>query len=189
MTAAPDIHALDAAALTALRCDVGSVTAAEWKRPTPCVGWTVSDLVEHMTTEHEAILAPLLGPVEPQTDSSAAFAASADRWITAFGSEKSSPPTILIPKFGVALPAEAVLQVHFMDMIVHRWDLARARAKPFTVPDSWLGIALMTARSISPDSPLRDRLRPSYAAALSSTADAPLLDQLLAALGRHPNPD
>jgi uncharacterized protein (TIGR03086 family) len=189
MTAAPDIHALDAAALTALRCEVGSVSATEWKRPTPCVGWNVTDLVEHMTTEHEAILAPFLGPVEAQTDLSAAFAASADRWIAAFGSEKGSPPTILVPKFGVALPTNAVLHVHFMDMIVHRWDLARARATPFSVPDTWLGIALMTARSISPESPLRDPLGPSYAAALPSTADAPQLDQLLAALGRQPTPD
>ncbi len=189
MVAAPDIHALDAAALTALRSDVGSITAAEWKRPTACVGWNVSDLVEHMNTEHEAILAPILGPFGPHTDSSAAFAASADRWIAAFGSEKAAPPTILIPKFGVALPAESVLHLHFMDMIVHRWDLARARAKPFTVPDGWLGIALMTARSISPKSPLREPLRPSYPAALPSAADAPLLDQLLPALGRRPTPD
>lgn len=72
MTAAPDIHALDAAALTALCSDIASTTAAEWKRPTPCVGWTVTDLVEHMHTEHEEILAPILGPIAAQADSSAA---------------------------------------------------------------------------------------------------------------------
>lgn len=104
----------------------------------PCVGWTVTDLVEHMNTEHEAILAPLLGPIEPQADSAAAFGLSADRWIAAFGSEKDSPSTIVIAKFGVALPTESVLHVHFMDMIVHRWILSeRAPSRlPFTTAGS-----------------------------------------------------
>jgi uncharacterized protein (TIGR03086 family) len=173
MTTDPDIHALDAAALAVLGCDVETITTTELHLPTPCAGWNVKDLIDHMNTEHQAILEPLLGPSAPEADSCAAFATATGRWIGAFGLRDASPPTIWVPKFGVALPADAVLHVHFMDMIVHRWDLSQARATPFTVSDDWLDIALAFASSISADSPLRDPRSPSYAPPLPTTPETP----------------
>jgi Mycothiol maleylpyruvate isomerase N-terminal domain len=51
-----DIYALDAAALHGLRGDVANLSDAELRLPTRCDGWTVEDLIQHMSADHEAIL-------------------------------------------------------------------------------------------------------------------------------------
>ncbi|MBV8179164.1 MAG: TIGR03086 family protein [Mycobacterium sp.] len=182
-----DFYAMDAGALNDLRFDVGSVTDAELQLPTPCGGWDVEDLIAHMDAEHEAILEPLTDALAPDPDVRTAFDKSATRWITAFGRHRSA--TVLVPKFGTELPVKSVLAAHFMDMLVHRLDLAHARGKIAHIADEWISVALGVARAIPADSPLRNPSSPaySYSSPVSIVRDAPLLDQLVAALGRNPD--
>ena len=80
-----------------------------------------------------------------------------------------------------------MFSVHFMDMLVHRLDLADARGQSIHISDEWISMALGVAQAISADSPPRDPTSPaySYAAPVPVPADATALDALVAALGRN----
>jgi uncharacterized protein (TIGR03086 family) len=183
-----DFHALDAAAVNHLRGDVSSLTDAELELPTRCAGWNVDDLIAHMTAEHEAILDPLVGARPPDADVRAAFDTSAARWVAAFERRDGAPNTVMVPKFGMELPVTSVLSVHFLDMVMHRLDLAHARRTAVHIPDEWISLGLGIARTIPADSALRNPNSPAYSYSLpvSIARDAPLLDQLVAELGRTP---
>jgi uncharacterized protein (TIGR03086 family) len=183
-----DIYALDAAALHHLRGDVANLSDAELGLPTRCDGWIVEDLIQHMNAEHEAILNLFLDRVAPARDVRAAFDITADRWIHAFASENNSPATVFLPKLALEVPTRSVLSVHFMDMLVHRLDLADARGQSIHIPDEWISTALGVAQAISADSPLRDPASPaySYATPVPVPANASAVDALVAALGRKP---
>jgi uncharacterized protein (TIGR03086 family) len=183
-----DFYALDAAALTRLRGDVANLSDAELGLPTRCDGWVVEDLIQHMNAEHEAILNLFSDPVAPAHDVRTAFDITADRWIQAFASENNSPAKVFLPKLAMEVPTRSVLSVHFMDMLVHRLDLADARGQSILLPDEWISVALGVAQAISADSPLRNPTSPaySYAAPVPVPADASAVDALVAALGRKP---
>jgi uncharacterized protein (TIGR03083 family) len=53
---------LDAQALHLLRADVNALSDDELSSPTPCAGWQVTDLLCHMTDEHERIVTHSLYP-------------------------------------------------------------------------------------------------------------------------------
>jgi uncharacterized protein (TIGR03086 family) len=182
-----DICALDAAALHRLRGDVANLSDAELGLPTRCDGWTVEDLIQHMNAEHEAILNLFSDPPALARDVRTAFDTTAGRWIEAFAPDNNSPATVFVPKLAMEVPTQSVLSVHFMDMLVHRLDLADARGQSIHIPDEWISVALGVAQAISADSPLRDPTSPaySYAAPVPVPADASALDALVAALGRN----
>lgn len=79
-----------------------------------------------------------------------------------------------------------VLSIHFVDMLTHRWDLARALDRPCHVPDHLATAALPIARAITtPDSPLTGP-NGAYAPRDPENATRPTLDNIAALLGRDP---
>lgn len=161
---------------------------ARWS--TPCEGWTVSDLAEHVIAGNEMAVELLVGgqqlPLPPASGGAAqglhaAFDRSAVRQHQAFSAAG--------PNDVVAHPAQPVPVRHFAiyrcgDIVVHAWDLARA----IGVED---GV----------DSELVDRVLEPYVrwvatldtagvfaepVASTSSAHESRLDQLLRRLGRRP---
>lgn len=109
----------DRLALIRLGEDVRALPDAVMSLPTPCAGWTVRDLVEHMNVEHTAICG---GRVRADVDPRAEFTEIVDRWLSFFAEMRGS--LVRVPQVETSLPSELVLSVHFADMLVHRWDLA-----------------------------------------------------------------
>ena len=84
---------LDTLALELIGADVSAVSEAEWALPTPCTGWTVRDLVEHMADEHLA----LTGGTRPGGGAADTFAEAARRWLGFFA---KGPTTVHVPSLG-----------------------------------------------------------------------------------------
>lgn len=173
----------DAMSLALIAHDVALLSDDALSYPTPCDGWTVADLVRHMNEQHEQIIGPVLGPFgaadeDPRSD----FALIAARWIAAVQADDD----IEVPKVRKRLPVGSVIDIHLVDMLVHRWDLARAQHLTAHVPDVLADLALPIARSITqPGSPLTgpDGV---YDAPRAEAPASPAIDNLAALLGRDP---
>ncbi|MEC3957582.1 TIGR03086 family metal-binding protein [Nocardia sp. CDC153] len=180
-----DIFELDRRALTDLVTLVGGLTDADLDRPTPCAGWVVRDLLRHMNSEHEAISEGSLNTeIVLEADPRKAFAQAASRWIEAFGG-LAADHLVRLPKFGTELHAQSLLRVHFIDMLTHRWDLAKALAVDPALPEDLLAVALPIATAIPNQGPLRGPH--GYAAPLPASPTATPTDLLVSALGRSPS--
>ncbi|MBW8487232.1 TIGR03086 family metal-binding protein [Actinomadura parmotrematis] len=179
----PDLQRLNATALALIGHDVALVPDTALAEPTPCEGWAVADLLHHMNERHDAVARTVLGPLDAASeDPRADFARIAARWSAAL---QRTGPTLDLPNRG-PVPTDWVLGVHTVDMLVHRWDLARALDLPLPVPAALAAAALPLARaSTAPGSPLNQPggayLPPVDAAPATST-----MDTIAALLGRDP---
>lgn len=177
-----DLLRLDATALALIGHDVALIPDAAMADPTPCDGWTITDLLHHMNERHEAIARTELPPFEADGDPRDDFARIAARCLAVL---ERAGETVLLPWLG-QVPTELVLGVHAVDMLVHRWDLARALGTAPAVPPRLTEIALPLARTnTAPGSPLN---APGgvYAPPLAEDPSRPAIDNLAALLGRNP---
>jgi uncharacterized protein (TIGR03086 family) len=176
----PDYQSLDAAALGLVVAQVALVGDEDLGRPTPCDGWTVADLISHMNAEHEAIIKPILGPRrgcsdDPRRD----FPLIAARWVSALD---QAGVDVTVPKVGSNVGTEQVWSIHFVDMLVHGWDVARAVGRSHPVADELVVEAFPVARIITaPASPFAGTV---YAAPVAERGEWTPLDNLAAVLGR-----
>ncbi len=183
----PELLRLDATALALIGHDVAMIPDTAMDHATPCAGWSVADLVRHMNERHEAVTTMALPPLDPPAgggdrDPRFDFARIGARWITAVD---GAGDTVQLPKAG-PMAAEQVLSVHIVDMLTHRWDLARALRRPCPVPQYLLDFALPVARRINaPGSPLGgpDGV---YREALGEDRTLSAMDNIAALLGRKP---
>jgi len=75
---------------------------------------------------------------------------------------------------------------HLIDYVVHGWDVARTIDVPLATDPDVLETALVIARAV-PDGSERLRSGSAFAPGLPVTDDAPVLDRILAHLGRSPS--
>ncbi|GGQ28264.1 TIGR03086 family protein [Actinomadura coerulea] len=174
---------LDATAVALIGHDVALIPDAAMADPTPCEGWTVTDLLHHMNERHEAIARTALPPLEPSADPRGDFALVAARCLAVL---ERAGETVTMPRLG-PVPTEWVLGIHAVDMLVHRWDLARALRTTPAVP-SWIAeAALPLARAnTAPGSPLNGP-GGAYRPPRAEEPSRPAIDNLAALLGRDPN--
>jgi len=178
-----DLLQFDATALALLGHDVALIPDTAMANPTPCDGWTVTDLLHHMNERHEAIARTALPPFEATGDPRDAFARVAARCLAVL---EQAGETVDLPQLGPT-PTELVLGVHGVDMLVHRWDLARALGTDPAVPSGPAAVALPLARAhTAPGSPLNG---PGgvYGPPLAEDETRPAIDNLAALLGRDPD--
>ncbi|GAA4201968.1 maleylpyruvate isomerase family mycothiol-dependent enzyme [Actinocatenispora rupis] len=177
-----DLLRLDATALVLLGHDVALIPDTALANPTPCAGWTVADLLRHMNERHEAAIRTLLPPLDsPAEDPRDDFPLIATRWVTAVA---AAGPTLHLPGRGPT-STDWLLGVHLVDMLVHRWDLAQATDTAMAVPAGLLDAALPLAQA-NTGGPLTGPGR-AYGPRVDSGPTAPVLDQIVALLGRDPH--
>jgi uncharacterized protein (TIGR03086 family) len=166
-------------------------------RPTPCVGWTVADLLAHMTVQHRGFAAAARGAgaqlsvwqVQPLGDHPAEdYAAAADDVIAAFAEADVANATVRLPEISptVDFPAAQAISFHFIDYVAHGWDLAMALGVPWEPSTTVLDAAAVVAARV----PTGDaRLTPgaAFQPVVAAEDDAGPLDRILAVLGRSPN--
>lgn len=177
-----DLLRLDATALALLGHDVVLIPDAALTNPTPCEGWTVTDLLHHMNERHEAFTRTVLPPFEESKDPRDDFAYIATRWAAAL---EHSGETVNLPRRGPT-STEWVLGVHVVDMLVHRWDLARALQTTLAVPAKLIQIALPLARANTAPGSVLNQPGGAYHPPLAESPDRSAIDNIVALLGRDP---
>jgi uncharacterized protein (TIGR03086 family) len=117
-------YAASAAKLSAL---LAQVPADGWSRPTPCEGWSVTDVVHHIVTTEADFMAKRglavagldgLAPSDAWPIVSTAVQVALDDPVVAATEYDSH--------FGPSTIAASLGRFYTMDLIVHRWDIAVA---------------------------------------------------------------
>lgn len=170
---------LDRRALDFLERDVHHLDDRMLTLPTPCDGWTVRDLINHMNVEHVAVCG---GVVDDGNDPRTEFSSVAARWLAFF--QSTNGRSVHVPKMGADIPSELVLSVHVTDMIVHRWDLTTAVGFPCAVPAELLDAAAEVAEMITAPGSALVGPNAVYKPSLGSDPTATPLQNLVRTLGR-----
>jgi uncharacterized protein (TIGR03086 family) len=193
-----DIRELDAQAVRASVAVVSRATAADLGRPTPCAEWTVADLLAHMTVQHYGFAAAAAGngadPTVWQSNRDAdpvdayTYATAAEHVIAAFADDGVLRADFALPEISnsMTFPGSQAIRFHFIDYIVHTWDVARALSVPCDLPDDLVRAALPIARAV-PDGAERRQPGAAFRPGLPASGYVDPLDQIVALLGRSPS--
>jgi uncharacterized protein (TIGR03086 family) len=155
-------------------------------RPTPCVGFSVRGVLEHMVGGATMFAAAFRGEpapeaVEPPVDVVAAFAPAMAALGAAVQSEGALQRTIASP-FG-AVSGETFARFVALDGLVHGWDLATATGHSYDPPGGVVAaVEAFAHEAITAD--LRDG--DTFAAAVEVPPTATALERLVAFTGRAP---
>lgn len=189
-----DIVALDAEAVRTSVGLVERVAVADLGRPTPCEGWTLGDLLAHMTAQHYGFAAASASDGdltrsrvrELGDDAVSAYLAGSDHVLVAFAAEGALDRTFPLPEFsgGPTFPARQAISFHFVDYVVHSWDVAKTLDLPVSFEPTLLDVALTVARAV-PSGEARLRPGAAFAPEVAYSGGSPL-DQIVATLGRSP---
>lgn len=175
---------------------VAQISLDQLNRPTPCSEWDLGQLLAHMIGQNHGFAAAADGetsdrsvwadrPVE--ADVAKEYAASAERVVSAFAVDDLGDRDFWLPEVrgGVTLPAATSVGFHFVDYVVHSWDVARAIGVPVAFDDEVLAAVLPIAEAV-PDGANRAVPNASFQPALPATSAA-TFDKVLTLLGRSPN--
>jgi uncharacterized protein (TIGR03086 family) len=191
-----DVVALDARAVRASVGVVGLAGGAVLRRPTPCTGWTLAELLAHMSAQHRGFAAAARGlGADPQAwrtrplgaDPVATYAAAAEEVLAAFATDGAVDARFALPEFSteVTFSGYRAIGFHFIDYVVHTWDVARALDVPCDLPDDLWAAALPIAEAV-PDGPARLKPGAAFAPRLPESPGATPTDRVLTLLGRSP---
>ncbi len=171
--------------------DVASLVAAvrpeDLALPTPCAGWTVRELLDHMVWEN--LMATSIAEVTPRADHTAdhlgddhrtAFADSVHAARAAF-----TGSGMLHRTYGpYEAPGAMIVQQVVVELLAHGWDLARALGAPTGLAPEAAEETLAAARRIYGAAPRTEGS--SFAPERPAPPGAGATDRLAAFLGRDP---
>ncbi|WP_454195021.1 TIGR03086 family metal-binding protein [Nocardia sp. Marseille-Q1738] len=178
-----------------------SVAAVARVRPeqlgneTPCAGWHLQDLLEHMIAQNHGFAAaarggddPAIWTVRRSADPVADYRASADDVLAAFAADDVFRRTLQLPEIlpGYGFPAARAIGFHLVDSVVHAWDVARSIGDTITLDADVAEEALRVALAV-PDGPERSAPGTAFAPGLVVPEGTSVLDRTLLVLGRAPN--
>lgn len=188
---------------------VDTVRPEDLSLATPCAGWSLADLLTHMTAQHHGFASAARGTgadlaawnTEPfrdavRADPAGAYAAAARDVLAAFSADGVDQVLFALPEFGpdVRVPGATAMGFHFVDYVVHGWDVAVTLGAPFTLPADVIAAALPVAMAV-PDGDFRDVDNSPFARAVEPAdsdhlGDDDLADddltRILRHLGRNP---
>lgn len=190
-----DLIALNAQAVRTSIEVVSQLTTADLTKPTPCVGWTLHGLLAHMITQHYGFAAASRGEgdlslwrLRPLGDDPVAdYRAAAEHVLASFAEDGVLDRTFPLPEFTRAFEfsgAEAV-SFHFIDYVVHSWDVARTLGRTVHFDDDLLAVALSVAEVV-PGGPARLAPGSAFGPVITWSGDS-ALDEIVAILGRSPS--
>nr|WP_239513337.1 TIGR03086 family metal-binding protein [Streptomyces actuosus] len=191
------IRASDARAVRDSVAVVRRATTDDLTRPTPCAAWNLGDLLEHMTVQHRGFAAAARGagadialwkPEQPGPGTIRRHLTAADEVIEAFAEVGAADQEFTLPEFGTdaVFPAVRAIGFHFIDYVVHAWDVARALGVPFAPSPDLLDAALPLALAV-PDGAHRRRPNAAFAPAQPHSTLRDPLARILLHLGRSPS--
>ena len=170
-----------AVTLPACRTVLQRLTGDDLSRPTPCAGYTVGDVGEHLvrsmvllaSVAGERVDAPVAGALEFRV------AATAEAALAAWRRRGLDGPVTVGRS---VLPASLAVEIIPLELLVHGWDIARATGRGIDVSTEVAGYVLDRARELITE----DKRGRSFAAEVPAGPDATVLDRLIAFTGRAP---
>jgi uncharacterized protein (TIGR03086 family) len=191
-----DIVALDARVVRATVSVVSQADPADLAWPTPCADWTLGELITHMTAQHDGWAAAAAGdggdlsrwqPGPPAADPVREYAAAAGRVLAAFGADGVLDREFVLAELSPVLPFQAAqaISFHFIDYLVHGWDVARSLGVDYELEPDLLAAALPVAQAVPDGAPRSLGLVP-FAPGIQVAGDLSVMDQIVAMLGRSP---
>jgi len=151
--------------------------------PTPCDGWSVRDVVEHLIGNNVWIVTGL-GATAPVVadDPRVAYRTTADALTSTVADDEVLAKPFTLGEFGT-FPAGIALGVHVVDVVVHGWDIATSTGAEITVDDDLVSAAIEVVLSFPASA-----WGPggAFARRIELPADAPAMDRLLGLCGRDP---
>lgn len=130
-----------AAAMRPLTDVVEAVPGPRWADPSPCEGWTALDVLRHLVDTQREFLTGrgvALGPVpDLRADPAAGWRSHAER-VAEVLTDGSVVTEAYDGHFGPTTLGATLEQFYVWDMLVHRWDIARAVNAPAQHTDAEL---------------------------------------------------
>jgi uncharacterized protein (TIGR03086 family) len=176
---------------------VESVRPEDLVRETPCSAWSLTDLLAHMTVQHDGFATairghgPDLAAWEPRSlgaAPAAEYAAAVERVLEAFGERGVDERQLWLPEISAetTFPGALARGFHLVDYVTHGWDVAATLGVTYRQDPAVVDAALRVAELVPGGD---NRLAPgaSFAPGLPIGDDAPPLHRLLALLGRSPH--
>jgi uncharacterized protein (TIGR03086 family) len=193
----PDIRDLDRRALAATVKIVNQSRRDQLDLPTPCEQWSLRQLLAHMTGQNYGFAASADGERTDRTifddrpvdeDPHGIFAQSAARVSAAFDADGVLDRRLWLPEIrdGMTFPAAQAIGFHFLDYVVHGWDVARAIGVAADFDPQLVDEALAGARQV-PAGASRERPGAAFKQIIEVDEDAAPQDKLVAILGRSPS--
>jgi uncharacterized protein (TIGR03086 family) len=178
-------------ATSVVQAVVSSVDDDDLARPTPCEGWALRDLLEHVVGQDHGFAAAahaevggdafaprqLVGGAGPATARSAAVV------VTAFATADPAS-AVFLPEFDLRLRLPTVVGMHLLDTLVPGWDVAAALGRGTDYPDELVAVALAGARRV-PAGPGREVAGSAFGPPLT-VEGASGWPEVLGLLGRDP---
>lgn len=175
---------------------VERVTPDRLDLPTPCSEWTLRQLLEHMIGHNHGFAAAAEGERTDEAawadrpfgdDPAGAFAASSARVTAAFAREGVLEEGWWLPlvRGGQVFPARTAMGFHFVDYVVHGWDVAVAIGVRPVFPAEVLAAVEPYVDEV-PDGPNRRQAGASFRPGVGTDSADPL-DRIVAKLGRSPS--
>jgi uncharacterized protein (TIGR03086 family) len=175
---------------------VARITVDDLDRPTPCTAWKLWDLLAHMTVQHRGFAASARGggadpavwiPRTVSDDPVADYREAAADVTVAFSEPDVLERIFELPEFdpGFTAPGRLAVGFHFIDYVVHGWDVARTLGVPFELEPTLAEPALKIALEV-PTGERRLRPNAAFAPVLAEAAGS-AMDRILTTLGRSPN--
>ncbi|MFE0515257.1 TIGR03086 family metal-binding protein [Streptomyces sp. NPDC058964] len=152
-----DIVELDRIAVCEALRVVGLARDADWERDTPCAGWSLRRLVAHMTAQHLGFAAAARGAgleaaywrePEDMDEPARVHRMAATAALTAFAEPGATEREFALPELGGSFPGRLAVGFHFIDYVVHAWDVAAALGVGLELSDDVLAAALAQARRV-----------------------------------------
>jgi uncharacterized protein (TIGR03086 family) len=187
-------------AVDGIRPVIARLDSADLDRPTPCAGWDLRALLEHMTGQDHGFAAAVRvaraggevdvsafapRPVGPSP--AATLTAGLDEVVAAFADGADSP--VLLAEFGAHLPLSTVAGMHTVDTLVHGWDVAATlgvQADYVAQLDAEAVAAGLALVEQIPDDQNREAPGAPFAHALAAPDGAGAWTRTLTLLGRDP---
>ncbi len=178
---------------------VNAVVGDDLTRPTPCAGWDLAVLLAHMTVQHRGFAAAARGGSDLDvwdpatvadavaTDPAGTYSAAADDVLSAFEANGVLDATFALPEFGpgATFPGAMAIGFHFVDYVVHGWDVARTIGASFELPNDVIEAVLPIAFAV-PDGEFRAEESSPFRRAVAVEGEVSDMDRVLAHLGRSP---
>ncbi|MFE7796400.1 TIGR03086 family metal-binding protein [Nocardia sp. NPDC057440] len=190
-----DLVALDAQAVRTSIELVSHVTTTDLAKPTPCADWTLHGLLTHMIAQHYGFAAASRGEGDPALwklrrlgdDPAESYRAAAEHVIAAFAEDGVPERKFPLPEFTTDFEFSGAQAVgfHFIDYVVHSWDVARTLGRTVSFDDRLLAAARVVAEAV-PGGEVRLAPGAAFAPEISFSGDS-ALDGIVAMLGRSPN--
>jgi uncharacterized protein (TIGR03086 family) len=177
---------------------VDTIRLEDLHRPTPCAGWKLVDLLAHMTVQHRGFAAAARGSGDdpdfwrPETvlsmvtaDPAGTYAAAANDVMAAFAVPGTADVEFALPDFGpgAKVPGAMAMGFHFVDYVVHGWDVAATLGRPYELPTDVIAAVLPLVLDV-PDGDFREQDGSPFARAVEPVGDDDFA-RILAHLGRR----